>query len=91
MKEFLLVALGGALGSGARYSLSGFILHHTLQAKFPYGTFAVNVVGCLLVVLVCVGPCPPPRPGSWVANGSEGGPARSWSTDRATRCIASAI
>lgn len=48
MKELLLVALGGALGSGARYSLSGFILHHTLHSKFPYGTFAVNVIGCLL-------------------------------------------
>ena len=48
MKEWLLVALGGALGSGARYSLSAFILDHTLQARFPYGTFAVNVIGCLL-------------------------------------------
>jgi fluoride exporter len=48
MKELLLVAVGGALGSAARYSLSGFILHHTLQQKFPYGTFAVNVIGCLL-------------------------------------------
>jgi fluoride exporter len=48
MKEILLVAIGGALGSAARYSLSGFILHHTLQHKFPYGTFAVNVIGCLL-------------------------------------------
>jgi len=48
MKEILLVAVGGALGSAARYSLSGFILHHTLQHKFPYGTFAVNVIGCLL-------------------------------------------
>src|SRR6185503_13238615 len=48
MKEILLVAVGGALGSAARYSMSGFILHHTLQHKFPYGTFAVNVIGCLL-------------------------------------------
>lgn len=48
MKEILLVAVGGALGSVARYSLSGYILHHTLQHKFPYGTFAVNVIGCLL-------------------------------------------
>jgi CrcB protein len=48
MKAILLVALGGAAGSVARYKLSGWILHHTLDWKFPAGTFAVNVAGCLL-------------------------------------------
>ncbi|MEP6608002.1 MAG: fluoride efflux transporter CrcB [Burkholderiaceae bacterium] len=48
MKAILLVALGGALGSVARYKLSGVILHHTLNWKFPAGTFAVNVIGCLI-------------------------------------------
>ncbi len=48
MKGILLVALGGALGSVARYKLSGLVLHHTLDWRFPAGTFVVNVVGCLV-------------------------------------------
>ena len=48
MKAVLLVALGGAIGSVARYSLSGYVLRHTLDWRFPAGTFTVNVVGCLL-------------------------------------------
>lgn len=47
MKAVLLVALGGAIGSVARYKLSGFVLHHTVDWRFPAGTFAVNVIGCL--------------------------------------------
>jgi CrcB protein len=47
MKLALLVALGGALGSLARYKLGGWILHHLIDWKFPAGTFVVNVTGCL--------------------------------------------
>lgn len=47
MKALLLVALGGALGSVARFKLSGLVLHHTIDWRFPAGTFAVNVIGCL--------------------------------------------
>lgn len=42
-----LVALGGALGSTARYLLSTFV-HRFVPPTFPSGTFVVNVVGCLL-------------------------------------------
>jgi len=48
VKAILLVALGGAVGSVARYKLSGLVLHHTLDWRFPAGTFAVNVAGCLV-------------------------------------------
>lgn len=48
MRGILIVALGGAIGSVARYKLSGFILQHTIDWRFPAGTFAVNVVGCLV-------------------------------------------
>lgn len=44
----LLVALGGAFGSVARFKMSGWILHHTIDWRFPAGTFAVNVLGCLV-------------------------------------------
>jgi len=49
MKAILLVALGGAFGSVARYLLSGWALHSTVDWRFPAGTFLVNVLGCLLV------------------------------------------
>ena len=48
MKAILLVALGGAVGSVARYKLSGLVLHYTLDWRFPAGTFVVNVAGCLV-------------------------------------------
>lgn len=48
MKALLLVALGGALGSVARFKLSGWVLQHAIDWRFPLGTFTVNVVGCFL-------------------------------------------
>lgn len=49
MKSILLVGLGGFIGAVARYKLGGWVLHLTVQEKFPYGTFAVNLIGCLVV------------------------------------------
>lgn len=49
MKGLVLVAVGGAIGSVARYLLSGWTLHHTVEWRFPLGTFLVNVIGCLAV------------------------------------------
>ena len=44
----VFVALGGAIGSLARYELTGWVLHRTVSWRFPAGTFVVNVVGCLI-------------------------------------------
>ena len=52
MKPLLIVAAGGALGSTARYLLSGWTLHHTENWRFPLGTFVVNVLGCLAVGVI---------------------------------------
>lgn len=49
MKPVLLVGIGGFLGSIARYTLGGWVLHMTAQERFPLSTFAVNVLGCLAV------------------------------------------
>ena len=49
MKEALIVAFGGGLGSVGRYWLSGWALHHSLNWRFPLGTFLVNAAGCLAV------------------------------------------
>src|SRR5258706_12866163 len=47
----LLIALGGALGSVCRYGLSTVVQPFT-SSFFPYGTFVVNVGGCLAFCLV---------------------------------------
>jgi CrcB protein len=47
MKSLFLVVLGGGLGSGVRYALSGWVFRHAPEGRFPLGTFTVNVVGCL--------------------------------------------
>ncbi len=51
MKALALVALGGAIGSVARYLLSGWVSHFVVASRFPWGTFAVNAFGCLLAGL----------------------------------------
>ena len=48
MKHVLIVGLGGCLGAIARYGCSGWVLHHTLNWRFPLGTFSVNFLGCLI-------------------------------------------
>jgi len=54
MLNLLLVALGGAFGAVCRYLL-GVRLFKALGPGFPYGTFAANVTGGLLMgVLVGV-------------------------------------
>ncbi len=45
--RYLFVALGGAIGSVARYALDGFILR-LASPYFPSGTFVVNALGCLV-------------------------------------------
>jgi len=43
----VLIAVGGAVGSVARYLFSTAVLRAT-GSLFPIGTFAVNVVGCFV-------------------------------------------
>ena len=47
----ILVALGGAAGSVARYLIGGAI-QRASHSGFPFGTLAVNVVGCVAVGLL---------------------------------------
>ena len=44
----LAIAFGGALGSVLRYLMGGIVQRAT-HAGFPYGTLAVNVLGCLVI------------------------------------------
>tara|TARA_Y100000991_G_scaffold213932_1_gene200566 strand:- start:31695 stop:32069 length:375 start_codon:yes stop_codon:yes gene_type:complete len=50
MKDFILVFFGGGLGSGLRYLLS--ITMNEYSKTFPYGTFIINIIGCLLIGLI---------------------------------------
>ena len=50
MKSFLLVFLGGGLGSSLRYLVS--ITMNQYSKVLPFGTFTVNILGCLLIGLI---------------------------------------
>ena len=50
MKSFLLVFLGGGLGSGLRYLVT--IAMNQYSKVLPFGTFTVNILGCLLIGLI---------------------------------------
>lgn len=52
LKRILLIAVGGAAGSVARYWMSGFVQTLSRSATFPFGTLAVNVVGCFAIGIV---------------------------------------
>ncbi|MCB0336161.1 MAG: fluoride efflux transporter CrcB [Bdellovibrionales bacterium] len=47
MKEYVFVGLGGMLGSMARYASVTIISQP--HFRFPWGTLAVNLLGCLLI------------------------------------------
>ena len=49
--HILAIGIGGALGALARYALGGAV-HRVIPGAFPYGTFVVNLLGCLLFGLV---------------------------------------
>lgn len=46
--KILMVALGGAAGSVARYWVSRMVQEHTCGV-FPWPTLTVNVLGCLVI------------------------------------------
>lgn len=48
MKILITIAVGGAFGAMARYTL-GLGVHNLLGNSFPYGTLTVNVVGSFAI------------------------------------------
>lgn len=45
---FVNLALGGMIGTFARYFISSMLIK-TLGSSFPYGTIAVNLLGCFVI------------------------------------------
>ena len=52
LQALALVGLGGAAGAIARYLVAGWTMAAAAPQKFPLGTFAVNLAGCLLAGLL---------------------------------------
>ena len=48
LRSMLMVAMGGAVGSSVRYFISK-VIQNVLPNVFPYGTFVVNLLGCLVI------------------------------------------
>jgi CrcB protein len=48
MQRYLLIALGGAMGSVTRFWV-GSQVSSRMGARFPYGTFLVNISACLII------------------------------------------
>ena len=48
MQKYLFIALGGALGSIARYWV-GSTIAGRMGIKFPYGTLVVNLTACVII------------------------------------------
>lgn len=51
LKTLVLIGVGGALGSVSRY-LSNIWISKYLPSIFPWGTFFVNLLGCLIIGLI---------------------------------------
>jgi fluoride exporter len=45
----IFIALGGALGSVLRYLLAAWTQSISRSIDFPYGTLAVNLIGCFAI------------------------------------------
>ncbi len=51
MQKYLFVALGGALGSLARFWV-GSTIGGRLGTRFPYGTIVINISACIIIGFV---------------------------------------
>lgn len=49
MLNILLVGIGGAFGSIARYLVSTWVQTTVKSVGFPFGTLTVNLVGCFVI------------------------------------------
>jgi len=47
--KLLLAGLGGFIGSALRYAVGGYVQYRSRSIYFPYGTLAVNLIGCFII------------------------------------------
>jgi fluoride exporter len=48
LQKYILIAIGGALGSLARYLVATTVMQR-LGNRFPYGTFIINLTACVII------------------------------------------
>lgn len=48
MEKYLYIAVGGALGSIARYGVASWVASR-MGIRYPYGTVVVNVTACVII------------------------------------------
>lgn len=51
LKSILMVGLGGFIGSVARFLIARYF-QFNVSSVFPWSTFIVNIVGCLLIGII---------------------------------------
>jgi fluoride exporter len=49
MTKLFIIGAGGFIGSVFRYIVSGFVQALSQSIAFPYGTLAVNILGCFCI------------------------------------------
>ena len=49
MGKLFLAGIGGFIGSSLRYAVTGYVQTWSRSIDFPYGTLAVNLIGCFLI------------------------------------------
>ena len=49
MGKLFLAGVGGFIGSALRYAATGYVQQVSRSINFPYGTLAVNLIGCFLI------------------------------------------
>jgi len=47
--KLFLAGIGGFIGSSLRYAVTGLVQQWSRSIDFPYGTLAVNLIGCFLI------------------------------------------
>jgi len=50
--KLLMVGLGGFVGSVSRFLAAGWVQEMSGTINFPYGTIAVNLIGCFVIGLL---------------------------------------
>ena len=48
MQKYLFIAIGGSLGSLARFWV-GSTITSRMGTRFPYGTFVINITACVII------------------------------------------
>jgi CrcB protein len=48
LQKYVLIAVGGALGSLAWFWV-GTVITNRFGTRFPYGTFVINITACLII------------------------------------------